>query len=71
MFSDNESIEGKAFTGAEFDVLSVADQKKAVAQAKLFARVDPSHKSLIVEYLQEAGEVTAMVRLSKAWCFQC
>ena len=61
VFGDNEDITGKAFTGAEFDALSVEEQKKAVAQAKLFARVEPTHKSKIVEYLQEAGEISAMV----------
>ena len=61
MFADDEDITGKAFTGAEFDALSVEDQKKAVAHAKLFARVEPTHKSKIVEYLQEAGEISAMV----------
>ena len=30
-------------------------------RARLFARVEPAHKSKIVEYLQGEGEVTAMV----------
>lgn len=29
-------------------------------QGKLFARVEPSHKSKIIEYLQQNGDITAM-----------
>lgn len=29
-------------------------------KAKLFARVEPAHKSKIVEYLQKNGDITAM-----------
>ena len=49
------------FLGREFDDLSTADQAKAVNKARLFARVEPAHKSKIVEYLQAEGEITAMV----------
>ena len=48
--------------GREFDDLSHADQAKAVRNARLFARVEPAHKSKIVEYLQADGEISAMVR---------
>jgi len=60
IFAPNESTEGKAFTGREFDDLTTAQQKEACLQARLFARVEPSHKSKIVEYLQKNGDVTAM-----------
>ena len=62
MFGENESTEGKAFTGREFDDLSAGDQAKAVRNSRLFARVEPAHKSKIVEYLQADGEISAMVR---------
>jgi Ca2+ transporting ATPase len=39
----------------------VSEQKVAVLNAKLFARVEPTHKSKIVEYLQAADEIVAMV----------
>ena len=52
-----------AYTGREFDQLSVDDQFSAVLRARLFARVEPAHKSKIVEYLQTNGDVTAMVSL--------
>ncbi|KAF1580693.1 UNVERIFIED_CONTAM: Calcium-transporting ATPase sarcoplasmic/endoplasmic reticulum type, partial [Eudyptes robustus] len=60
LFSDSESTDGKSFTGREFDDLSKEEQAAACAHAKLFARVEPAHKSRIVEYLQAQGEITAM-----------
>ena len=51
---------GKAFSGREFDELSMEEQSEACRVAKMFARVDPAHKSKIVEYLQTHGEITAM-----------
>jgi len=61
VFSDTESVEGKAFTGREFDDLSETEQANAVRNARLFARVEPAHKSKIVGYLQADGEISAMV----------
>lgn len=51
---------GKAFTGREFDDLPPEQQSDACRRAKLFARVEPAHKSKIVEFLQSHGEITAM-----------
>jgi hypothetical protein len=51
---------GKAYTGREFDDLPPEQQSDACRRAKLFARVEPSHKSKIVEFLQSQGEITAM-----------
>ena len=51
-----------AYTGREFDDLSPAVQRDAVIKARCFARVEPSHKSKIVEFLQSYDEITAMVR---------
>ena len=61
VFSESESTEGKAYTGREFDDLTRDDQAKAVRNARLFARVEPAHKSKIVEFLQADGEISAMV----------
>lgn len=62
IFSEEEDVTGKAFTGREFDDLSPYEQKNAVRKACCFARVEPSHKSKIVEFLQGFDEITAMVR---------
>ncbi|XP_075260386.1 calcium-transporting ATPase sarcoplasmic/endoplasmic reticulum type-like [Convolutriloba macropyga] len=60
VFTEEEDTTGKAFTGREFDELSLTDQKRAACNAKLFARVEPAHKSKIVEYLQANNEISAM-----------
>merc|ERR1712127_863570 len=60
VFGETENVDGLAYTGREFDALSKAEQSSAVLSARLFARVEPSHKSKIVGYLQENGDVTAM-----------
>ncbi len=60
IFEQDESTEGLAFSGREFDELSTAKQRDACANARMFARVEPFHKSKVVEYLQSMKEITAM-----------
>ena len=60
IFTEDEDTRGKAFSGREFDDLHPQEQSEACRHAKMFARVEPSHKSKIVEYLQSHGEITAM-----------
>merc|ERR1711899_486568 len=60
IFQEHESTDGKAYSGREFDDLSVSEQKTATANSRMFARVEPFHKSKIVEYLQQQKEITAM-----------
>ncbi|KAK6739599.1 hypothetical protein RB195_008228 [Necator americanus] len=60
LFSENEDTTGLAFTGREFDDLPPEQQSEACRRAKLFARVEPAHKSKIVDILQSHGEITAM-----------
>merc|ERR1712004_726156 len=55
-----ERTEGNAFSGREFDDLSPSEQKMGCKNARMFARVEPFHKSKIVEYLQSMDEITAM-----------
>uniref|UniRef100_A0A4W6CXF3 Calcium-transporting ATPase n=1 Tax=Lates calcarifer TaxID=8187 RepID=A0A4W6CXF3_LATCA len=60
IFSEEEDVSGKAYTGREFDDLPTHEQAEAVRRACCFARVEPSHKSKIVEYLQGYDDITAM-----------
>ncbi|KAE8625119.1 hypothetical protein XENTR_v10006163 [Xenopus tropicalis] len=60
IFSDYEDITDKAYTGREFDDLPPERQREACRSARCFARVEPAHKSKIVEYLQSYSEITAM-----------
>ncbi|KAL3124098.1 hypothetical protein niasHT_004687 [Heterodera trifolii] len=60
LFGENEDTAGLSYTGREFDDLPPQQQSDACRRAKLFARVEPAHKSKIVEYLQSQGEITAM-----------
>jgi len=60
IFEEDESTEGMAYSGKEFDELSTSEQRTAVGNSRMFARVEPFHKSKIVEYLQSMEEITAM-----------
>merc|ERR1712076_80650 len=60
IFAEDERTDGVAFSGREFDDLSPSEQKTACANSRMFARVEPFHKSKIVEYLQQMKEITAM-----------
>uniref|UniRef100_A0A667YV44 Calcium-transporting ATPase n=1 Tax=Myripristis murdjan TaxID=586833 RepID=A0A667YV44_9TELE len=60
IFSEEEDVIGKAYTGREFDDLPPEAQREAVKRARCFARVEPAHKSKIVGYLQSFDEITAM-----------
>merc|ERR1719245_586894 len=60
IFQEHESTDGKAYSGREFDDLSAGEQKTACANSRMFARVEPFHKSKIVEFLQQQKEITAM-----------
>ncbi|KAK1801050.1 hypothetical protein P4O66_022755 [Electrophorus voltai] len=60
IFGKDDNVSHMAFTGREFDDLSPQAQREAVTVARCFARVEPSHKSKIVEFLQGFDEITAM-----------
>lgn len=60
VFKEDEDTTGKSYSGREFDELSEDEQRIACMRARLFSRVEPFHKSKIVEYLQGEGEISAM-----------
>ncbi|KAJ8107508.1 hypothetical protein ONZ43_g6713 [Nemania bipapillata] len=60
VFGKSENLEGKSFTGREFDNLTPSEQLEAAKHASLFSRVEPSHKSKLVDLLQSLNEVVAM-----------
>jgi len=60
VFGEDEDCTGKSYTGREFDDLPLHEQRQAVRNARLFSRVEPAHKSKIVEFLQADGEISAM-----------
>merc|ERR1711902_453989 len=60
IFAEDERTDGLAFSGKEFDELTPNEQRNAVANSRMFARVEPFHKSNIVEYLQSMNEISAM-----------
>ncbi|CAM9016970.1 unnamed protein product [Wickerhamomyces anomalus] len=60
IFKDDEDTSDLILTGREFISLSDDARAKAAEKVKLFARVEPSHKSLLVDYLQKSGKIVAM-----------
>lgn len=54
------SKESEAVTGAELDGMTDAELDEKIPQCRVFARVSPKHKSLIVKRLQKSGDVVAM-----------
>lgn len=60
VFTEEESTTGMSYSGREFDDLPIDAQREACRTARLFSRVEPAHKSKIVEYLQSMGEISAM-----------
>ena len=49
-----------AMTGVEFDDLSRAEKLAAASRISIFSRVEPAHKTVLVELLQSQGQVVAM-----------
>ncbi|XVE55734.1 hypothetical protein DITRI_Ditri03aG0182000 [Diplodiscus trichospermus] len=51
---------GHSYTAAEFEELPAMQQTVALQRMALFTRVEPSHKRMLVEVLQNHNEVVAM-----------
>ena len=52
--------DGQVITGPELERMSPQDLDEKVAHTNLFARVSPEHKLLIVQALQDKGNIAAM-----------
>jgi len=61
IFREDENLEGKSYTGKEFEALSKEEKVRVVKKASLFSRTEPGHKSQLVDLLQALGLVVAMV----------
>jgi len=61
IFREDENLEGKSYTGKEFEALSKEEKVRVVKRANLFSRTEPGHKSQLVDLLQASGLVVAMV----------
>lgn len=55
--AENES---QVVTGGQLDQMTEEELDRAIPESRVFARVSPKHKSLIVKRLQKAGNVVAM-----------
>ena len=62
VFSPDEDLTGKSFTGREWDQLPAAEKRRVLMHANLFSRTEPTHKSELVDILQQLGFVVAMVK---------
>ncbi|KAI5305061.1 hypothetical protein KEM56_005389, partial [Ascosphaera pollenicola] len=60
VFGKDESLKSKSFTGREFDDLDDKQKIEAARHASLFSRVEPGHKSALVDLLQSLGHTVAM-----------
>lgn len=53
-------IEGEGINGLDFAKLDRKEQFKLIDRVSIFSRVEPRHKMIIVELLQNKGEIVAM-----------
>nr|CCA24190.1 hypothetical protein SELMODRAFT_102055 [Albugo laibachii Nc14] len=63
IFTNDEDLSTKSFTGGEFFALSLEKQVQYLMQGSgglVFSRTEPKHKQKLVKMLKEQGEVTAM-----------
>lgn len=56
----DESDKDRVYSGERLDEMYKAERAEAIRRGKVFARVTPAHKNLIVKIKKNAGEVVAM-----------
>ncbi|CAG7868482.1 unnamed protein product [Brassica rapa] len=59
-FDNLVEFSGLSYTASEFERLPAVQQSLALRRMTLFSRVEPSHKRMLVEALQNQNEVVAM-----------
>ncbi|KAG7653749.1 P-type ATPase transmembrane domain superfamily [Arabidopsis suecica] len=59
-FDNLVDFSGMSYTASEFERLPAVQQTLALRRMTLFSRVEPSHKRMLVEALQNQNEVVAM-----------
>ncbi|KAL3687065.1 hypothetical protein R1sor_013374 [Riccia sorocarpa] len=59
-FDPLDDLTGRSYTASEFEELPPMQQGLAIRNLVLFSRVEPAHKSMLVEALQQQNEVVAM-----------
>ena len=62
IFTEDEDLTSKSFTGREFLSLPLKSRMEILAGSggRVFSRAEPKHKQDIVRMLRDAGEVVAM-----------
>lgn len=62
LFSENENLGSRSFTGKEFLALPPTQQISILSKpgGMVFSRAEPKHKQEIVRMLKEMGEIVAM-----------
>mmetsp|Transcript_20634 Transcript_20634/g.57264 ORF Transcript_20634/g.57264 Transcript_20634/m.57264 type:complete len:1008 (+) Transcript_20634:154-3177(+) len=57
---EEELRAGKSITGTEFDHLSEEQRMEVMRVMSVFARVEPNHKTKLVDMLRSSGQIVAM-----------
>nr|KAJ3417540.1 hypothetical protein HK105_000982 [Polyrhizophydium stewartii] len=60
VFSPDEDLSHRSYTGREFDNMTPAEKREAALRANLFSRTEPTHKLELVDLLKNEGLVVAM-----------
>ena len=60
LFGPDEDVQGRSFTGREFDAMSPEKKASVASNVVILSRTEPSHKSQLVDLLQKNNEVVAM-----------
>jgi hypothetical protein len=61
VFDPLDDLTGRSCTASEFEDLPPMQQAVAIQKLSLFSRVEPSHKSMLVEALKNQNEVVSLL----------